>query len=556
MSSFVLLGALLFFGSLVVLLFRRLSIPPMVAWVVVGFAAHAFLPYQGHLEALELAGRIGVTALLFFVGLNIHLDEWKQMGKRMLRVGLVQSVLAFGLGLLVVSFFSLPWWARFAFASVFAFNSTMLAMKAMSDKNDLGKTHANIASGLLVMQDVLAAAVLLFVSSILTSPTHSVELAVIALFFAKVIAAAVVVRLIVQFALRQMSRAFARSPETLTIFTIAWPLGLAAGFEFLHLSPELGALVAGFALSGSLYRLDILSRMRIVRDGFLPAFFLLVGIRTSVTWMLAADQSFLWLLVVALVLFIIVLPGLLYAMLRILGYDQRNSLSTAQYLWHGSEFGILLLGIMDPIQHALSEVLTLAIVGSMVVGSFVPAIIPKFIRLQRESRGHVQASYDAFLLGCHRVGADFLHVLKKKQLHYIVVDNDPDAIERLSQHGIPCRYADASQLTALQDLGLRKARLVVSTIPDQAVNVALAKLLKKRKKEVVFLPVAQRIEDAMELYKLGADYVILPHFLGGNHAATLIERHGIAPEPLQVERLHHLAHLRRRHAVFIDELLS
>ena len=60
---------------------------------------------------------------------------------------------------------------------------------------------------------------------------------------------------------------------------------------------------------------------------------------------------------------------------------------------------------------------------------------------------------------------------------------------------------------------------------------------------------AYKVEDALELYDLGADYVILPHFLGGEHASILIEKVGDDMDQLIKHKLTHIEELKNRQSL-------
>ena len=50
--------------------------------------------------------------------------------------------------------------------------------------------------------------------------------------------------------------------------------------------------------------------------------------------------------------------------------------------------------------------------------------------------------------------------------------------------------------------------------------------VKHRNKEAIIIVNAQQINEGPELYKRGADYVIMPHFLGGEYVSQIIKKYG------------------------------
>jgi Trk K+ transport system NAD-binding subunit len=114
----------------------------------------------------------------------------------------------------------------------------------------------------------------------------------------------------------------------------------------------------------------------------------------------------------------------------------------------------------------------------------------------------------------------FLINNKKK---YLIVDFNPERVRKLCSKGISCVYGDVSNVEFLDELKIHKAKLIVSTIPEKETNLTLLDLFHKRNKEGIIIVTARHISDAFDLYKAGADYVILPHFLGGEYTAKLID---------------------------------
>ena len=78
----------------------------------------------------------------------------------------------------------------------------------------------------------------------------------------------------------------------------------------------------------------------------------------------------------------------------------------------------------------------------------------------------------------------------------------------------------------LDQLKVHRAKFVLSTVPETDTNLLLIKKIRSVNKECVIIVTSRQITDAFKLYNAGADYVILPHFLGGEYTARLIEKYG------------------------------
>ena len=128
----------------------------------------------------------------------------------------------------------------------------------------------------------------------------------------------------------------------------------------------------------------------------------------------------------------------------------------------------------------------------------------------------------------------------------MVVDYNPETIMDLAKEGVECRYGDASDSELLNELNFSKAKMVYSTIPDFDTNIILVDKIRESNKKAIIIVVSHQIDEAIELYDKGATYVLMPHFLGGHHTSTLIERYGLNLNKFLKEKTIHIEHLKNR----------
>ena len=150
------------------------------------------------------------------------------------------------------------------------------------------------------------------------------------------------------------------------------------------------------------------------------------------------------------------------------------------------------------------------------------------------------------LFGYNRIGFSLLKSFKKLRKTFLIVDYNPETIEMLNSHGICCRYGDASDPELIGEVGLQSTELVISTIPQIDVNLLLAEKVRKINKKAVVVMTSHNIDDAFSLYEAGVNYVLMPHFLGGEHASALIEKFGTDINKFVKEKLNHIEELNQR----------
>jgi Trk K+ transport system NAD-binding subunit len=251
------------------------------------------------------------------------------------------------------------------------------------------------------------------------------------------------------------------------------------------------------------------------------------------------------------------------ALMGMLGYTKRNSFFAGLTVAQISEFSLILVSMGASLGHISNEVLSIVtkialitFAGSTYMIMYSHKLYPKFSRLLSiferkgkkvdEHKYHEHDDHDIILFGYNRIGLDILESLKKIKKKFLIVDYDPEVITTLSKKGYDCRYGDANDLELLEELNLKKAKMIISTIPLIDTNLLIINRLKEVNKKAIIAVVSHQIEEAERLYEEGATYVIMPHFLGGRHFSTLLERNKLKIEKFLEEKIAHLEHINHR----------
>ncbi len=504
----------------VALVMKKLGQPVLIAYIVAGIIAGSLsgLP-AGY---MELMSEIGISFLLFIVGMHLSPSSVKKLGIKVVGVALSQIVFTFALSFVIFSFFFphplLP-------ALVATFSSTIIVMKLISDRNELESLHARIVAAILVMQDLVAVVSLLFLSS------GSMSISTVAWQTAVVLMISVFLWHLVS----RIDRFMARSQELLFLFSIAWLFALATLFMQFGFSPAMGSLVAGVLLSNSTYRFEISSRMKPLRDFFIIMFFIAIGSSLSLP---SNPIPVILLLASAMLL----KPVVVWLSMRVAGYLPRVSFLSSVYLSQLSEFSIILMALASKLSlTSPSEVsaVAFATIVSMSLTPYAISLAPGIWRISyRHRRKRISRPYDVVLLGCNRIGHIILKSLSGKVL---VVDFNPEVVGSIK--GADIVYGDAADEDFLEDIRLSEAKMVISTIPDYETNLLV---LSKAGKKSLKIVVSYDIEEAMEFYRRGASLVLMPHFLGGEYVASVIEKNGFNISKYLREREKHIKMLEEK----------
>lgn len=515
-------------------------------------------------QMVSIFSELGITCLLFIVGLHVSPRVFKEVGASSFVTGAVQMVGMTSVGSLLLFLLGVSTREALFLGFLLSLSSTIVITKVLSDRKDLGKLYGKITVGVLLVQDIVATCVITLLPFL--GQGSGLNAQAIAWVAGKIALLVLLVWIGARVLLPRLTGVFARSQEFLFLFSVSWGIGLASLFAAFGFSHEVGALVAGVALASSPYHFEISARMKVLRDFFIVLFFVLLGAQLG--WG-GAQRMVLPAVLLSLAL-LIVNPLLVALALRGRRYPARVSWLSALSFTQVSEFSLILL-IVGTRQGLVSAdgrtLLTLITLITMFISTLwmlrSSKLLAALLRLFPDARStqtlreqRQKESYDIILLGCHRLGQDFLATLRKGKHSFLVVDFDPSVISSLEREGIACRYGDIEDNEFMDELNLRKTKMVISTIPNLSTNLFILDKLRKQSKSTLMLAMAHAVEEALQLYEAGATYVVMPYFIGGNYSSLLIDKYGCNAKKFSQERLHHLRHLHKRKNVTTGQVAS
>lgn len=535
------LALLLSVAAVFGVLARALKQPLLIGYLAAGIV----LSYFGILkdaEAVSSLGKIGVALLLFLVGLEMNFRELPTIGKVAGLAGLGQivftSLIGFGIALLL----GFGMTASIYIAVALTFSSTIIGIKLLSEKNDLGSLYGKIAIGILLVQDLVAIVILMFLSGLGKTEPSLAQILAVAL---KGIAIFAVVILLSKKVLPYIFEKFiSASAELLFVVSIAWALGFSAlvggplGFSF-----EIGGFLAGLSLSNLPEHLGIASKTRPLRDFFLTIFFLTLGTQLFVGNLVAAIGP-------AIIFSAFVLIGHPLIILPIMGalrYKKRTSFLASVTLAQISEFSLILVTMGASLGHiSQSEAGVIVMVGvvTMIASSYLISGAEKiypFVKnfLSIFERANTQEgvllddrelSDHIVLIGCDRTGSSLLRFFEKKGQAILVVDFNPKIYTRLAADGRSVLFGDINDPDILELCKMDKARYVISTVSALSENLTVLEFLRGLRRKPVSIFTALTKEEALKLYNGGATYVLVPSVIAGEYLRHMFVAHGMGEE--------------------------
>ncbi len=524
------LAIVILFASGFGVLARLLRQPTILAYIFTGIIIGYFGFHIENPESLHLFSQLGVMFLLFLVGLEIDYDSVRLVGKTSLIVGLTQVCITSILGFLIAHSLGFGLVPALYLAICLTFSSTIIVVKLLADKKDLGSLYGRISVGFLLVQDIVAMLVLM----VLSSAEGGNAITVIGFLFAllKGIVFAGTVLFIGRTLFPALFAIITASSELLFLVSLAWVLLLATSANALGFSMEIGGFLAGLALANSSEHFQIASRVRPLRDFFIVIFFVLLGYTVT----LSSTANLIKPIAVFSLFVLVGNPMIVWAVMGFLGYRKRTLFFSGITVAQISEFGLVVAALGLRVGHIDAD--TLAIITGVGITtitlstymilhanwlycwcepflSFFERAVP-----HEEVVGDFQNKKHIVLVGGHRIGQSIAWNLPKQNM--LIIDFDPEVITYLRAQGFDCLLGDISDPDIVERAQLENAHVVISTSPDFEDNMTLLTTMQKfvRRPKVVLR--AESDQDASLLYHAGADYVLLPHFTSGNSLGRAI----------------------------------
>ncbi|MBU4070206.1 MAG: cation:proton antiporter [Nanoarchaeota archaeon] len=552
MEVFIELSIILAITVLIAGIMRLLKQPLIIGYILAGIIVSPyFLDVVSSTDTIAVFSQIGVALLLFIVGLSLSPRVIKEVGKVSLITGIGQIIFTSLIGFFISRLLGFSTIISVYIAIALTFSSTIIIMKLLSDKKDIERLYGKISIGFLLVQDIFAIILLMIISS------FSGRLDLSDVSFQSLITGLMLTGgfvLISIYILPKLSLFFAKSQEFLFLFSIGWGMGLAALFYYIGFSMEIGALIAGVALSMSPFHYEISSKLRPLRDFFIILFFILLG-----SQMIFGTISQLIVPAIVFSLFILIgNPLIVMILMGFLGYKRKTGFQAGFTVAQISEFSLILIALGVSVGHLTGEILSLVTIvglitisGSTYLIMYSDKIYPYFSkylyifeRKKLMEKEKASEKYNVVLFGYNRIGYDLLQSFKKLKNKYLVVDYNPETIRELSKNKIECRYGDADDEEFLNELNLTETKMIVSTIPEFETNLLLINEIRQINKKAIIIVMSHNIEEANELYAQGATYVIMPHFLGGSQASKMIDEYKLDADKFLKEKEKHLKYLK------------
>ena len=291
----ILLVSVLFSGA-----FRRFHLPWVLALIVAGMTVgpHGFALFELSSE-IEFMGQVGLIFLMFMAGLETELSSFREFGKGILIIVLLNGLIPLGVGFGIGLLFGFPLVSALLLGIIFMSSSVAVIIPALEEtgliKKKLGRSI--VASTIIV--DVVS---LVFLSVLLQTIKPVTELPLVSFYF---ILALILISL--GYGLPKIRSLIPHKKDEKDLFEsevriiFLMLIGTVVTFEFLGLHPIIAGFFSGLVLSDSIKSEILMEKLRTMSYGlFIPVFFIIVGFNTDLGVLISGGTTFGLLLVILL----------------------------------------------------------------------------------------------------------------------------------------------------------------------------------------------------------------------------------------------------------------
>jgi Kef-type K+ transport system membrane component KefB len=521
--------------------------PLILAYLIAGFLIGPFgTGWVKSQESISVISELGLIFMLFMIGLEIDLKKIVRAGKVILFAAGGQLLGGCLLGILFFVGIGLSMGGG-KFDALYlcvacALSSTVIIVKVLYEKRELDTLPGRITLGVLVLQDIFA---ILFLA--VQPSLDNLQVGIILLSILRVGVLVATALVLSRYVLPRLFHQIARRPELILLGALAWCFLIGEVAERLHLSREMGSLVAGVSLSTFPYALDVTAKVTTLRDFFITLFFVALGMTIPVPGLSVIGLA---LLIAAFTVVSRLVTT--FTPLYLMKQGLRASLLPAINLAQISEFSLVVIqtGVAaGHISTTTSNAVSFAFVVLAVLSTFVMTRSGEIIRsligplkrigLHDLDQGQPEGGQEAghgetrriVILGFFRAASALLSQIERDNealLEQIsVIDFNPLVFRTLKDRGLHVIYGDISNVDTLVHAGIAKAEIIILSVPDSllvgASNEKLVRHVRSLNPTAKIVATADLLVDVNDLYAAGADYAMVTRLSDAKELYSVIE---------------------------------
>jgi len=472
----------------------RLGQSPIVGYLLAGMLLGG--PGSFHVihaeEDIETIAELGVSLLLFSLGLEFSWQRLKQMGLRSLSSGAIQVGATMIAGAFVSIAFGLGLAESIAIGAMLSLSSTAAVLRVLIDRAEIDSLHGRGALAILLVQDMAVVPLAVVVTLLAGGGSFGdVVLTVSKILFLAAALIGVLYVLLDKLAVRALgSLSLEQNRELTILLAIVIGLGSTWAAHAVGLSPALGAFIAGMFLGSSPFATQVRADVASLRVVLLTLFFGSVGMVADPIWIVER-----WWLVLAVAFAVIAGKAVIvWGILRVWGIPHGIAIATGLCLAQIGEFAFV-LGSSARESSVVGEPTYLLVVSSAILTLFVtPYLVgsaprlgyrlERFFRRSLETLGASAepgeaAPPDILIIGFGPAGKAVGAALVEHGQTATVLDLNALAKSAAESMGLSGQIGDARFVDVLEHARVRSARMVVVTLPVHEAAIAVLQHVRR-----------------------------------------------------------------------------
>ncbi len=500
------LGLIVVAAAVMVLVGRRFGVPSIVSSMLAGFL---LVPVLGLIEAgavdgdgagsLALVSEVGIVLLLFLVGLELSVEEIREVGAVAVVAALGQSLVMGVLVLLLALAMDMTAAGAIILAIAVGFSSTVVVVKQLESRGELDRPFGRISVGILLVQDLVVVIVLTVLAGLSSAAgadgtaDGAVTLGPVAIALSLLRAFGLMAALLVatllcsRFVLPPVFGRIDRSPAAGMVAALAWCFVLVEAAALMGLSVEIGAFLAGIGLGGLPHRNDLRRRVKPLMGFFIAVFFASLGSRIDLGDLLAR-----WPLALGLTLLVLLVKPPVFRLLTgLMGAGRRTGVDVAITLAQISEFSLILGAAAITVPGLLTEddVAAMGMLGPVALVTIIVSVVAMSLResihrrlgtppeIPKPAEAAAAVHHDpppaghVVVVGMNPLGRGIVHALAARGVAVVAVDTDARKLAELPAARV---LGDVEHAEARDEAAMSAARLVVCALRIESANRMLA----------------------------------------------------------------------------------
>ena len=492
-----------------------------------------------NVDEISTVAELGVTMLLFLIGLELRPHRLWILRK---------AVFGMGLGQMVPTALVIGWLAYLAGVPVagatvlgvgLALSSTAIVLPMLSERSLLPSISGRDSFAVLLFQDMAAIPVLALLP-LLAGGDVAGQISWLSLLRGAAVVAGILVggMLLVPPLFRMVG--YAKSPELFTATALLLVVGTAALADWAGLSASLGAFMAGVMVSDTEYRHELQADIEPFEGLLLGFFFMSVGMSADLSLLVRHPLEIALLVLGLLAVKSIIAFGVSYTRRRLMVPALRFALALPE----GSEFSFVLFGAAvaaGALSHGFAAEAILVVALSMMVAPVLFTVSERFVMPRLEARkpaNFEKIETDAapvIICGFGRMGQIVGRILAMQQIRFVALDKSQEQVDVVRRFGAKVFFGDPSREEVMRAAGAEEAKVLVIALDEMEAALAVAQMVRRKFPHLQIVARARNRRHVHLLMGAGIETIVRETFFSALRMTELLLEKLDVPEA-QAER--------------------